>query len=303
MPNITKTTLSGQFVNPVTEWCLQAFANASLFAPQFFSIPGAYIQPEMNRPTIKDLSKYIKRSYTKGESVKIPQIALYTVYDKSENVEVTDQSISISYATVTITDHKYISIFEEDASKPFQNFDVWKEATQASMISLARGFENSIVDLGATFSNGTGTTAADTLTISQFAKVGAYYSNAEIPVTKVWSIVTPDQYAYLKVNGMDEYQITGDSSNKTLNSMKLGQTPHGVNVFQSPHVGTTSSASNSFAFTENAIAAVFAISPEVKTYEDGRKIGKRHYSNYMCGYAILRDAEGYKMPYDPTPAI
>ena len=293
MPNLTKGSFASQEVFPVMrDMFLHYLHEASLFAPAFFDLDGKYElfgKGGDMRPRITDISSHVNGIYGKGQTIKVPMaLNPLQVYEKIDNVEITDQGFDVSTVDVTVSNIKYVSILHEWGAMPFDNI-------RAEMRYMeAQAFTNSI-----------GAGEQDTLTLDRLAEVAAIFNENKINTNNrpIYVVVNPRQYSYLAANGLDEYRITGDSSNKTLNSGRILQTPFGIRICQSANIETVNGVAESAAFVEDAIAAYFAIKPTIKKDEDSRKMGKRTNSYYMCGYSKLRDAAGLRLEFDGEPSF
>jgi hypothetical protein len=307
MPNVTKSDLSSQLANPVADKLLEHLYDYMIFAPQFFDTSAGKpmkVDEGDRRPRIFDASKYIQRAYSKGETIKIPNIPRLHALDKQGNVEITDQSLNVTTVSLTITMHKYVSVVIEDAADAFDNTKLADEMAKREAKALAEAFEDSIIALFDDFTTSVGTGVGDVLTFDDFATLNKIFfqNGVNLDHTPAWAILTADQYANLATQ-RDEYRLGGDKGSSSFNSGRIIETPHGIYAMRSNRLQSAGGAATGLCFTENALMTAFAIKPRFEENRDPRKVGTRFYADFMAGVAKLRDEEGINLNYDADSVI
>lgn len=310
MSNLTKTGMKNQMGSPVADRIMEYLYDYMIFAPQFFSKDGDSISAlestavNDGRPKIFDASKYIKRPYSKGDTIRIPNIPRLYAKDKQEGIEITDQGFSVGTVPLTITMHKYVSVVLEDSAEAFDNTSISNEMLKSEARALAEAFEDSIISTFNDFTNVAGNGLGDVLTFDDFAGFNrTFFKNGvNLDNTKAWAVLTPEQYAYLATQ-RDEYQVSGDKAASSFNSGRIIETPHGIRALRSNRLQTSGGVATGLCFTENALMTAFAILPRFEENRDSRKVGTRFYADFMAGVAKMRDEEGIKLNFDSDSIV
>ncbi len=302
MPNITRSSLSAQFSNPVADKILEYLYDYLIFAPQFFDAEHGNLisqDPMDKRPKIFDASKYVKRAYSRGETIKIPNIPRLYAQDKLADTEITDQSLNVSSVSLTITTHKYVSVVLEDSAEAFDNTAMVEEMAKREARALAEAFEDSVIATFGDFATVNGGGVGDVLSFDDFAVWNRTFfkKGVNLDHSPAWAILTPEQYSVLATT-RDEFTVAGEKGLGTFNSGRIIETPHGIYALRSNRLSSSGGSATGLCFTENALMCAFAIMPRFVETRDDRKVGIRFYADFMAGVAKLRDEEGIRLNFD-----
>ena len=310
--SISKSSVSGQMATPIGDKLLEYLHDYMIFAPQFFqNVAGENKQLQQikqtandRRPKMFDASKYIKRPYQRGETLRIPNIPRLHAQDKQEGVEISDQGLTIGNVSLTITMHKYVSVVIEDGADAYDNISLADDMIKREAKALAEAFEDSVLSLFDDFTSEIGSGVGDVITFDDFATMNKTFFKRGVNLdhTNAWAVLTPEQYAVLATQ-RDEYQFAADKALGTFNSGRIIETPHGIYALRSNRLQSSGGAASGLCFTENAMMAAFAILPRGEKSRDSRKVGTRYYADFMAGVAKLRDEEGIHLNFDSDSAV
>lgn len=168
-------------------------------APNFTPTTDAYAIPtvianEMIRllPSYMNLAKFVSRDTdwtgkdfaTYGQVLQITKPGALTVKKKAANTEMVSQAPNLDKVTVTLDQHDYIDILDEDFTKLLRKPDTQQQYAMNMAIKIAEGIEGYMLGLHASIpSTVTWDRSSESAMDQSFRRIRSFFARHKVPVT------------------------------------------------------------------------------------------------------------------------
>lgn len=200
-------------------------------------------------PGYMNLAKFVSRDTdwtgkdfaTYGQVLQIVKPGSLTVKKKSANTEMVSQAPNLDKVTVTLDQHDYIDILDEDFTKLLRKPDTQQQYAMNMAIKIAEGIEGYMLGLHASIPNTvTWDNSSESSIEASFLRIRSFFARHKVPATMPKGFFA-DTSIVDKLLTVTKY-TSGDfqTSKDTVNSGVIKR-QYGIDTFESQLVPSTGS--------------------------------------------------------------
>lgn len=228
-----------------------------------------------------------------GETLNIVKPGTISVSTKSAGSEYTNQAVTADKISVTLNQHKYISLLQEDITKMLQKPDLQQAYARDAAIKLAENVESYVFGLhaNATYTKIFDATSATTVEAS-FLRIRSQFARNKVPqsMPKAAFLDTSIIDELLKIEKYSRGDYIGNTEAVNLGAIRR---IYNINIFESQVIPTTGSpvAYHNVACTPTGLVLVNRPMP---LDGDGKGVRQTNYQDPLTGLTF-RLTEGYSL--------
>lgn len=239
---------------------------------------------------------------SKGDTVHVPKLSLYTASDKTSNTELPSSATTESEFTLTVNKHKGVRIPVEDIARAQSAYNLVELYSKRIGQALAKVLDTDILALYSGLSQTVGATASSDGGISDTNILRAlrFLDGAKAPQNDRSILV--ESYGVEDLRLIDKfvrYDALG-AGNMPIRDGMIGKL-YGVDVFVTENLQTTSVVGGSLArglvMHREAFAYATQVSPKIEQWRNAPQLADEVIGQELYGVAEYRDDHGVVLSY------
>lgn len=228
-----------------------------------------------------------------GDVIHIPNVANFTVADKTAGSAVTFQANTEAENSITINKHKVVPFLVEDVTKAQSRYDLRSIYTKKAGYEIARAIDADIAALYSGLSQSVDATTA--LTDTHIITAIEYLDTADAPRDGRSFVFHSKALADLRaLDKFTRYDATGNKGVQVSNGLIANV--YGVDCYLSNNVALNTTPTpdewNNLLFHKEAFALAMQKAPSVESEYSVDHLGEKVAVHTMYGVAELRDLFG-----------
>jgi N4-gp56 family major capsid protein len=276
---------------------------SAVFIPEVWSVETlrAAERSLVMAPLVKRYDSLVKQ---RGDTIHIPHISNLTANDKTQNNEVTLQTVSETETTISINKWKEVSFEIEDIVKVQSQYDLRSEYTAKAGYAIAQRVDSDLLALYASLaSTDVGTYGSDITDATIVAGLQAL-DEVDAPLEDRYFVIAPSQKAaIMKLDKFVKADFLGQYDQPTPvkrgpNSRYLWGDIYGIPTYYTNQVPTTAGTplqTHNILFHKEAFALAMQLSPRTQASYWQKDLSWLITADTLYGVAVIRDTFGVEV--------